>query len=346
MRESIFSASIRSFFIALFGVAGLVLGVLLVLGLVGGLSSAVDGTPELNYTYTPEIKPNADGVRKIEAATAPVILKLNIHGVIGLDSLTRRSVAQQLIESRERAFDNNRVKAILLHIDSPGGTAVDSDGIYRELLAYKEQYKVPVYAYVDGFCASGGFYIACAADKVLASKASLIGSVGVLLPSIMNFSQLMEKVGVQSMTLYDGKGKDNLNPFRPWRKGEEDNIQDSINNFYQQFIAVVTAGRPHLDKDKLVNVYGANIYPADQAKEYGYIDESDANLNAALKELVEKIGIHDDYYQVVELDNKNWIAELFRTQLNLLSGKVTHHLELAPEFSPELSNKYLYLYRP
>ncbi len=346
MTESIFKASIRSFFIALFSIVGILIGIFALIALVGSLSSTTDGTPELNYSYTPEVKPNADGIRKIMPATAPVILKLNIHGVIGLDSLTRKGVTQQLMESRERAFENDRVKAILLSIDSPGGTVIDSDGIYREIKAYKEQFNVPVYAYIDGFCASGGYYIASAADKIFASDASLIGSIGVLLPSIMNFSQLMEKIGVQSLTLYDGKGKDNLNPFRPWREGEEKNIQDSISYYYAMFVNVATANRPSLNKEKLVEEYGANIYPAAIAKDKGYIDEANYTYNQTLKLLTEKIGVTDSNYQVLELDNKNWFAELFKSELSLFSGKVTHQIALTPELSPELSNQYLYLYRP
>jgi len=345
MSESIFKTSVRSFFVCLFSIAGIILGLLLTACILGSIISE-DSTPTLNYVYSPEIKPNADGLRKVESETAPVILKLNIHGVIGLDGLTRKSVSTLLMESRERSFEKDRVKAILLSIDSPGGTVVDSDGIYREIKAYKEQYKVPVYAYIDGFCASGGYYIASAADKIFASDASLIGSVGVLLPSIMNFSQLMEKVGVQSLTLYDGKGKDNLNPFRPWRKGEEANIQDSINYFYDMFVTVTTADRPSLDKTKLINDYGANIYPSTIAKQNGFIDEANYTQNQTLKLLVENIGIKDDFYQVIELDHKNWLSELFQARFNLLSGKITHQISLSGDLPLELSNQYLYLYRP
>lgn len=346
MRESILLASIRSFFVTLFGAAGILIGFFVVAAMFGAFSITQEGTPELTYKYTPSVSPNASGIRKVEASTAPVILKLNIDGVIGLDSLKRQKVAEILTESRERSFEKDRVKAILLYIDSPGGTVTDADGIYREIKAYKEQYKVPVYAYVDGLCASGGYYIAAAADKIYASNSSLIGSVGVLMPSTMNFSNLMEKIGVQSITLYDGKGKDNLNPFRPWKKGEEDNIQAAINYYYQLFVDIATADRPSLDKNKLVNDYGANVFPAPKAKELGYIDESNATLNTTLKQLAQKIGIEDDYYQVVEMESTSWVSELFKSELGGLKGKITHHIVLTHEISSELSGQYLYLYKP
>lgn len=345
MKESILRASIRSFFVALCGIVGLIIGAALIFLITLGLIFSSE-KPDIKYKYNPEIVANAEGERKAESYTSPVILKINIHGVIGMDNLTRKDISQQLIESRERSLEDDRVKAILLSIDSPGGTVVDSDGIYREIKAYKERYNVPVYAYIDGFCASGGYYIANAADKIFASNTSLIGSVGVLLPTIMNVSQLMEKIGVQSITLYDGKGKDNLNPFRPWRKGEEENIQDSINYYYQMFVDIVTESRPSLEKKKLIEDYGANIFPAGIAKKYGFIDENDVTYNSTLELLAKKIGIRDGYYQVIELEHKSWAADLLNSQSQFFSGKVTHHLALPAEMSPELSNQFLFLYRP
>ena len=346
MRESIFFASIRSFFIVLFGVTGLFFGAFLVAAIFGIFSLSTDGIPDLNYTYTTEIEPNASGVRKIEVGNVPVILKLNITGVIGLDSLKRKDISELLIESRERSLADDRVKAILLYIDSPGGTVTDSDGIYHALMAYKEKYKVPVYAFVDGLCASGGYYIAAAADKIFAGDTCLVGSVGVIGAQAMNFSQLMEKIGIQSITLYDGKGKDSLNPFRPWRKGDEENIQAAINYYYQMFVNIVTDHRPSLSKSKLIDDYGASVYPAPIAKEHGYIDESGYTVEKTLQEILKVLNIEDDKYQVVSLENKNWINELFHSKFGLLHGKVSHQVELLPGVPSELSNQFLYLYRP
>lgn len=345
MRESIFLASIRSFFVFLFGSAGLLIGLLLIVILIGALSTTAEGEPEINYTYSPEIQPNAEGIRKALSSDAPVILKINITSIIGLETLNRHNIQQLLIESRERSFKDGRVKAVLLYIDSPGGTVIDADGIYRSLKLYKNRYKVPIYAYIDGLCASGGLYIACAADKIYASSSSLIGSVGVLLPTAFNVTQLMEKIGVQGVTLYDGKGKDNLNPFRPWHKGEEQNIKDAISYNYDMFVDVVSTNRPQMDKNKLINEYGANVYPAAIAKDYGYIDESNVGLEETIKQLAEKIGIKDTYYQVIELESKNWLSTLFKSKFNLLQGEITHQLNLTPEMHPKLQNQFLYLYK-
>lgn len=347
MRESIFFSAIRAFFIALFAMVGICFGFILLIILVGVLAAGSSATTtELEMTYTPEIVANADGVRKSLSKESPVILKLNVVGVIGADPLTTDAVRRQLEESREGSLKNNRVKAILLNINSPGGTVVDSDGIYRAIKEYKERYKVPVYAYVDGLCASGGMYVASAADKVFASDVSIIGSIGVLSPAFFNFTQLMEKIGVQALTLTAGKGKDELNPLRPWVPGEQDTLQHLIDYYYSQFVDIVTANRPNLDKKKLVDEYGAKVFNPIQAKEYGYINENGFDYSSSLKLLLKEIAIEDDFYQVVELQKKTWYSELFKTEWSLLKGKVTHEIRLSPDMHPDLMNQFLYLYRP
>lgn len=346
MRESIFYASLRSFFLALFGVAGLLVGIFVVIVIIGSLVGTAENSPEINYKFAPSIQPNANGVRKSLSSTAPVILKINLRGIIGTESLDHRTIAQQLIESREQTLKDDRVKALLLHIESPGGTVTDADGIYHAIKAYKEKYKVPVYAFIDGLCASGGMYIAAAADKIFATDVSIIGSIGVVSPPFMNFSQLLEKIGIQSETLYEGKGKDNMNPFRPWRKGEDENLKEIVAYYYDSFVDLMTANRPSLSRDKLVNVYGANIYPAQLAKEYGYIDGSGFSYSDTLNLLAKQIDVKDDAYQVIEFQSTSWLSELFRSRMDLLKGRMTHQLALSPETDPKLQNQFLYLYRP
>jgi protease IV len=344
MRESMFSQSLRSFLVALFGVIGVAIGLILVLMLFSALLSTNDNEPEAQYTA--KIAPNAEGVRKAMSKDAPVILKLNIVGVIGAEGLTMANIRELLVESREDTLKNNRVKGILLNIESPGGTVVDADGIYHAIKSYKEMYHVPVYAYVDGLCASGGMYIASAADKIYASNASLVGSVGVIAPSFLNVSSLLEKVGVHSLTLFAGKGKDDLNPLRTWKPDEQASYQDIINYYYQGFVNIVAEGRPELDRKKLVDEYGANIFPAEKAAEYGYIDGASHSYNETLKLLLKEIGIEDDYYQVVELESSNWFKNLFSSKSTLFTGKVKHQIQLTPELDPALNNKFLYLYQP
>ena len=101
---------------------------------------------------------------------------------------------KMLTESREGTFKDDRVKAILLDINSPGEHGHYANGMYRALKEYKQKYKVPIIAYVDGLCASGGMYVAAAADEVYASDVSLIGSIGVITPSFFNVYKALKNL--------------------------------------------------------------------------------------------------------------------------------------------------------
>jgi len=344
MKKGITYSSYRTFCVAFSGAVGVFLGVLIIFSLIGAISTTTGR--EIERSYTLEIAPNTEGVRKVLSKKSPVVLQLYIAGLIGSERLNMQTVREQLQESREGDLKDDRVKAILLRINTPGGTVTDSDGIYRALLAYKEQYNVPIYAYVDGLCASGGMYVASAADKVFASEISLIGSVGVLSPAFLNFSKLIEKIGVEALTLSEGKGKDDMNPLRPWKPGEDEMYKSIIKYYYDHFVNLVVKARPQIGKEKLIQEYGASIFPAEKAKEYGFIDGDGYSRNQALKLLLKEIGIEDDYYQVVELKEENWVSRLFSGQSSLLEGTMKHKLELPQEFDPQLSGKFLYLYAP
>lgn len=343
MRDSILYSATRSFFVAMFAVIGFCLALFLIALGISLLSSTTSTEPKSNYDI--EVLANANGKREALYAQ-PVVLRININGIIGLDKLDQGSIRQMLVESREGLLKDDLVKGVLLYLQTPGGTVTDADGIYRAIKTYKEQYKVPVYAYVDGLCASGGMYIAAAADKILASDTSIVGSIGVIAPSALNVSQLLEKIGVQSLTLYAGKGKDDLNPLRPWKPGEQDNYKSLIDYYYADFVNIMTTNRPLLDKTKLENEYGAKIFPASEAKTLGYIDESGVSLREALEQLTKQMGIEDDNYRVVQMNKQTWVSELFQTKLGLLSGTVKHQLQISPEYDPKLLNQFQYMFRP
>ncbi len=345
IRDGIFVGAVRTFVMALFAIVGIGFGFLVFMAVIGAISSST-GSKEIETHYTLEILPNADGVRKEISKKAPVILQINIDGVIGTETLNTSTIRQQLVESREGDLKKDRVKAILLNINTPGGTVVDSDNIYRALNAYKEQYKVPIYAYVDGMCASGGMMAACAADKIYANNVSLIGSVGVIAGWYMNFSKVLSKYDIQTLSFSEGKGKDELNPIRPWGPNEGDTLQAIMHYYYDMFVTIVNTARPAIGKDKLVKDYGAKVFPAPQAKEYGFIDESGISREATLKLLLTEIGIEDDYYQVVQMHSQDWLSKIFTSKNTLWQGKITHTLDLSEDYNPALSGKLLYLYRP
>lgn len=345
MHESIFRSFARAFFVRFGTLLGILLGIFFSFAIMSIFLSKKDNDT-LSYSYTPTIMANALGERKVQTEKSPVILKLNLQGTIGINDLDRHKTNELLIESREKTLKNDRVKGIILCIDTPGGTVTDADGIYRLLKNYKEKYKTPIYAYVDGLCASGGMYVACAADKIYASESSIVGSIGVMLTTAMNFSKTLEKVGVDSVTLTAGKGKDELNPFRPWKPNEAENYQVLVDDFYKIFVSIVADNRPAVNKEKLITEYGANIFTADKAKEIGLIDGAGYDYNRTLAELVTAAGIQDDEsYQVIELKEDNWINSLFSAQASnpLLKGEMKHTLQIEGQLDPKLQNKILYL---
>jgi protease-4 len=343
MKPGIIFSSLRAFFIALFATIGVSFGLVVLIIMVGSISS--QDSEDVESSYSVEILPNAQGIRKTVSKKSPAILELNISGVIGGRDLNAETVREILVESREGNLKNDRVKAILLRINSPGGTVTDADDIYRSLMAYKKQYGVPIFAYIDGLCASGGLYVASAADLIYASEASVIGSVGVITPPFFNLSNLLEKVGIRSMTLFSGKGKDDLSSVRPWKEGEEQNLKELIAVFYDQFVDIVTKSRPKISKEKLVDDFGAKIYPSIQALEYGFIDGTGISRNEVLNLLLKEIAIEDDYYQVVQLKKSNWLNHLLESKMGPQS-EVVHRIELPGMLDPKLQGQFLYLWHP
>ena len=191
VNESIFTGAIRSFFVALFAMVGILVGLILIMVIIDLVFQA---SKKDSYPSDMKIQTDANGHRKYLGDSVPVILQIDIDGEIGTASLDANKIRDILLESREKSLKDNRVKAVLLVINSPGGGVNDSDMIYRMLLDYKKNHSLPLYVYVDGICASGGYYIACAADRILCSDVSLIGSVGVLSwPPFFNVVDVMKK---------------------------------------------------------------------------------------------------------------------------------------------------------
>src|SRR5918996_1860226 len=134
--------------------------------------------------------------------------------------LERPNMVAQVKEELTRAAEDPRVKAVVLRINSPGGTVTASDILYHELLAFKEKRKVPVIASIMDVGASGGYYIAMAADKVVVHPSSITGSLGVIMMTV-NAKGLLEKIGVEAMTVKSGPRKDMGSPFRSLTEEEQ-----------------------------------------------------------------------------------------------------------------------------
>ncbi len=176
----------------------------------------------------------SDGV-SIKAHTALV----DLQGVIAADQASADSV----ISSLQGAFEDKKTKGVILRINSPGGSPVQAGQIYDEIKRLRALHpKVPLYAVVDDICASGGYYVAAGADKIFVDKASIVGSIGVLMDGF-GFTQTMQKLGVERRLLTAGENKGFLDPFSPVDPKHEAFARQMLEEIHAQFIGVVREGR-------------------------------------------------------------------------------------------------------
>lgn len=163
-----------------------------------------------------------------------------IKGVIASDG---EASADNIISSLRKAFKDNGTKGVILRINSPGGSPVQSGYINDEINRLKRKHPdIPVYAVVTDLCASGGYYIAVAADKIYVDKASIVGSIGVLMNGF-GFVGSMEKLGVERRLLTAGENKAVFDPFSPLKPGDVAHMKAMLDRIHVQFIDAVKAGR-------------------------------------------------------------------------------------------------------
>ena len=192
---------------------------------------------------------------------------VDIDGQIGGGEVNANTVISDL----RLAFEDPNTKAVILSINSPGGSPVQSGYIYDEIRRLRELYETtPIYAVIVDVGASGGYYIAAAADKIYADKASLVGSIGVISAGF-GFVGAMEKLGVTRRTYTAGENKAFLDPFQAVDNEAADQWQASVNIIHQQFISAVQEGRgDRLTQDD--KIFSGMVWSGEQAKQLGLID--------------------------------------------------------------------------
>lgn len=183
-----------------------------------------------------------------------------------------KDMIEELKKDLEAARKRKAIKAILLEINSPGGEVTASDVIYHQINKLREQTGKPVIAMIGTMGASGAYYVACAADRILAHPTSIIGSIGVLMQAL-NVQQLAEKVGLKAITLKSDKTpmKDVLSPFKELSEEEKTMLMQIINGIYDRFIDIVAASRK-LKREAVIKLADGGIYTAQKAKDNGLID--------------------------------------------------------------------------
>jgi protease IV len=190
---------------------------------------------------------------------------------------------ENLLPALKSAFEDVNAKAVVLRIDSPGGSPVQSGIINTEIYRLKKLHKKKVYAVVDESCASGAYYIAVAADEIYADKASLVGSIGVLMDSF-GATGLMEKLGVERRLLTAGANKGIGDPFSPLPPKQREHLQTMLNQIHQQFIAVVREGRGTRLKET-PDMFSGLFWNGEQALGLGLIDKL-GSLDFVVREVI------------------------------------------------------------
>lgn len=243
----------------------------------------------------------------------------------------------------EYYMKNNKVKAIVLQIDSPGGSVVSCEEVFSYLKELKEEYKKPIIASFRGIATSGGYYISMISDKIYANETTLTGSIGVI-SQFINISELVQNVGIKVYTIKSGKNKDSFSPFRSPREDEINYWQKITDEFVCQFTNIVLTSRGNKIKGNYSELFDGRVFSGKIAQEIGLID-SIGTLRDAIK----------DAAKMVNLDSKNpYIIKRPINKANLinylLSKYITINKKIKYPYEEILSGQYIgipmYIYIP
>lgn len=194
---------------------------------------------------------------------------IDIEGVIAAN---QDASADNIVGALRAAFEDDKTAGVILRINSPGGSPVQAGYVFDEIKRLRAKHPaIPLYAVVTDVCASGGYYIAAAADKIYANKASIVGSIGVRMDSF-GFVEAMEKLGVERRLLTSGDSKGLLDPFLPLKESEVRHVKNMLDTIHKQFIATVKEGRGDrlLENEQL---FTGLMWTGEQGLKLGLVDE-------------------------------------------------------------------------
>jgi protease-4 len=208
--------------------------------------------------------------------------------------------ADAVIGSLNEAYDNVNTKGIILRFNTPGGSPVQSGIINDEIMRQKKLHpKIPVYGVVEDICASGGYYIAVATDKIYVDKGSIVGSIGVLMDGY-GFTEAMKKVGVERRLLTAGENKAMLDPFSPVNEKHQELAQSMLNEIHEQFKTVVREGRGARLKEN-AETFSGLFWSGEQSIKLGLADAL-GSAEYVAREVIKQEEIVDYTYQETVLD--------------------------------------------
>ena len=241
------------------------------------------------------------------APTGPHTALIEVRGEIGAES---EANAEDLVAALRTAFEDRYAQALVLRINSPGGSPVQAGIVNDELRRLKAKHGKRVYAVVDEMCASGAYYIAVGADEIFVDKASLVGSIGVLM-SGFGFTGLMDKMGIERRLLTAGENKGMLDPFSPQNEKHRAHAQAMIDQVHQQFIKVVRDGRGKRLKET-PETFSGLFWNGEEAVRMGLADQF-GNLDHVARDIVKA-------EEVIDYTPKENVAERLAKRFGASAG--------------------------
>jgi protease-4 len=239
--------------------------------------------------------------------------------------------SKEVIVQLEKHQVNPSVKAVVLRINSPGGGVAPSQEIYEEITKFRQASKKPVVASMGSLAASGGYYIASAADVIVANPGSITGSIGVLI-QVPNISGLLQKIGVRSVVVKSGEHKDLASPTREMTDAERQILQRLLDDVHGQFVDVVAKTRK-LDRKKVEALADGRIFSGREAKSLGLVDQL-GNLQDAIERAANLAGIPGKPIVVQERKRRFLL-------LDLLNRATLFRIDVPAYPFPPLSLDYL-----
>jgi protease-4 len=242
------------------------------------------------------------------APSGPHTALVEVRGEIAVDT---EASAENLVAALKGAFEDAESRAVVLRINSPGGSPVQAGIINDEIKRLKSKHKKPVYAVVEEMCASGAYYVAVAADEIYVDKASLVGSIGVLMDGF-GFAAAMEKLGIERRLLTAGENKGMLDPFSPQNDKHKAYAQAMIDQIHQQFIKVVKDGRGKRLNENPATFSGL-FWNGEEAVRQGLADKF-GNLDYVAREVVKA-------EEVIDYTPKENLAERLARRIGSSMGE-------------------------
>ena len=204
-------------------------------------------------------------------AAHPTVAVIRLHGAIGATSFARRGLSLAALEPLIKRAFSSKVRAVCLLINSPGGSAVQSSQIASLIRQYSQDKKMPVFAFTEDVAASGGYWLALAADEIYADPMSVVGSIGVISASF-GFQDLMAKIGVERRVHTQGENKSLLDPFKPENPDDVRRLKEIQADIHHQFKAAVRQRRGERLVASDETVFTGDIWAGERALELGLVD--------------------------------------------------------------------------